>query len=295
MSANKTTRTTPPAFDFADLPDPTDETEAEVSFAPLQSSAAPSVTVECKPPPDLSDMAKVWCLIGRGRSGKTMLGRWQSERVAARGGTQSVVALDQGGRRGLVDYVAGVKAPPTDDAEAGAAWAERWLRFLMGGKHNGMADFGGGDTILRRLVGERMPGLAEALEAEGVAPVAVYLVGTDPYDLGALANLEAAGFRPRAVAIVLNEGLADPTQQRGDFRRVLNHSAFKAAVARGAQVLWMPRLMPEVAATVAARRLTFAAAGGPPSPLPPFEAARVRKWSEAMAMEFDRIRTWVAV
>lgn len=293
MSTSKTPRPSTPAFDFADLPDPAGEDEAEVAFAPLQSSAAPSVTVECGPPPDLSGMAKVWCLIGRGRSGKTMLGRWQAETVAARGGTQSVVALDQGGRRGLVDFVAGVKAPPTDDAEAGAAWAERWLRFLMGGKHNGMADFGGGDTILRRLVEERMPGLAEALEAEGLAPVAVYLVGTDPYDLGPLANLEAAGFQPRAVAIVLNEGLADPTQRRADFRRVLGHSAFKLAVAHGAQVLWMPRLVPEVAATVAARRLTFAAAGGPPSPLAPFDAARVRKWSEAMAGEFDRVRSWV--
>ena len=290
--SSRGSRAVAPAFDFTDLPGMDDEAEAEVSFAPLRASAGPAVTVECKPAVDLADMAKVWCLIGRGRSGKTMLGRWQAELVASRGGQQSVVALDQGGRRGLADFVAGVKAPDTDDPHAGAVWAERWLRFLMAGKHNGLADFGGGDTILRRLV-EAMPDLVGTLEAEGVAPVAIYLVGDDPYDLGALATLEAAGFRPRATAIVINEKHGDPTLRRADFRRVLNHSALKAAVSRGAQVLWMPKLAPEVAASIAAKRLTFAAAGGAGSPLETFDARRARAWSEDMSREFNRVKTWV--
>jgi hypothetical protein len=292
MSEKQGVKTSRPTFTFSDVPDLDDEDEAEVGLAPLSAPTSALPMIGVKPAVDLSGRAKVWFLIGRGRSGKTTCARWVCETVTARGGDVSVAALDQGGRRGLADYLQGVRQPPTGDATAGATWAERWLQFCMASKRSGLGDFGGGDTILPRVLAAA-PDLVETMEAAEVSPVAVYLVGPSPADLGPMATLEAAGFRPTATLVVANEGLADPSLQRADFARVLKHSAFREVIQRGGQVAWMPRLEPRVAADLEAKRLTFVAAGGPSAPLAPFDAARVRFWSKAMAEQFDRVRSWV--
>ena len=142
--------------------------------------------------------------------------------------------------------------------------------------------------------------LVAMLEGAGIAVVAAYLLGPQTDDLSPLATLEKAGFQPAATALILNEGLIEASQPREDaFVRVLKHSVFREAVARGAVPLWMPRLLP--AAEIEARRILFghAATGGTregrrQTPLGPFDQGRTRAWIEAMRAELAPVQSWTA-
>ena len=77
--------------------------------------------------------------------------------------------------------------------------------------------------------------------------------------------------------------------------RVFGHSAFRAAVDRGAVPVWMPRLL--AAQQVEIRRLHFRDAadgqvGQGTSPLGPFDRSRVLNWLQAMDANFAGIKTW---
>lgn len=248
---------------------------------------------------DLTDRAKAWFAIGPGRSGKTTLLRHLAERLAE-GESEALFAALDPQNRSLTGFLDDVQEPPTNDAAAVAKWLERLLRHLMAAQQSALLDLGGGDTSLGRLLAD-VPDLADAMEEAGVSPVAIYTLGPRVDDLASLASFEARGFQPRATALVLNQGLADPTLPREDaFARVLRHSAFKAAVARGAVPLWMPRLEPSVAAEIEAKRLHFTDArdgvapeGREVAPLGPFDRSRVRKWLDAMEAELAPIRTWL--
>jgi hypothetical protein len=160
-------------------------------------------------------------------------------------------------------------------------------------------DLGGGDTTLRRLVVE-VPDFVSRLDHGGIATVAAYMLGPQTDDLSPLATLEKAGFQPRATALVLNEGLVETALSREEaFARVLRHSVFREAVARGAMPLWMPRLLP--AGEIEARRVFYSAAaagvvreGRKQAPLGPFDQGRVRAWLDAMRAEFAPVRSWLA-
>ena len=80
---------------------------------------------------------------------------------------------------------------------------------------------------------------------------------------------------------------------------MLRHSAFRAAVARGAVPLWMPRLLP--AGEIEARRVMFgqAAIGTVPTgrkqtPLGPFDQGRTRAWLDTMRAELAPVQSWTA-
>lgn len=259
---------------------------------PERSAAAPKAV-------DLTGRAKAWFAIGPGRSGKTTLLRHLAERLAE-GESEALFAALDPQNRSLAGFLDDVQEPPTNDAAAVAKWLERLLRHLMATQQSALLDLGGGDTSLGRLLAD-VPDLADAMEEAGVSPVAIYTLGPRVDDLASLASFEARGFQPRATALVLNQGLADPTVAREDaFARVLRHSAFKAAVARGAVPLWMPRLEPSVAAEIEAKRLHFTDArdgvapeGREVAPLGPFDRSRVRKWLDAMEAELAPIRTWL--
>ena len=115
------------------------------------------------------------------------------------------------------------------------------------------------------------------LDRDGITAVAIYMLGPQPDDLAPLATLEAAGFQPAATLLVLNEGLIETPVSREDaFARVLRHSAFKSVVGRGAEMVWMPRLLP--AGEIEARRIMFGQAargavreGRRQTPLGPFD------------------------
>ena len=246
---------------------------------------------------DLGNATKVWFLIGRGNTGKTMLLRYLAETTFASDRRVLLADMDRTNAT-LSSYFADVQRPPDADEATAAKWLERLLTFVMTDKIGALIDLGGGDTTLRRLVME-IPDLTGMLDGAGVAAVAAYMVGPRPDDLAPLATLESAGFRPPATAIVLNEGLIEtPLPKDEAFSRVMRHSAFKAAVVRGAVPLWMPRLLP--AAEIEARRVHFATArdgivptGKRQTPLGGFDRARVRAWLTAMDDEFGVIRSWL--
>lgn len=276
--------------------------EREVPVGPTAGTArnvpaaAPALAT---PALDLSGRPKVLFAIGPGRSGKTMLLRYLLESATAAGRTAFAAALDPH-NRSLATFAEGVEQPPAHDPAGVARWLEEFLGFLMEGRHSALLDMGGGDLSLMRLLDD-VPDLAGSLDEAGIAPAALYTLSPQVDDLGVLAGLEAAGFQPKATALILNEGLADPTVPREDsFARVLRHSVFQAALARGAVPVWMPRLDSTVAAEIEGKRLRFAIArdgqapdGQPGAVLGPFDRSRVRKWMAGMNMALDPIRSWL--
>src|SRR6202790_4367541 len=203
---------------------------------------------------DLTGKSKVWFIIGRGKTGKTTLLRFAAEEAAAAERRVLLVDLDRANAT-LASYFQGVQRPPAGDEAGATAWLEKLLTFIMTEKAAALIDLGGRRTTLRRLVAE-VPDVVATLEAAGVAAVAIYMLGPQPDDLVPLASLEAAGFQPAATLLVLNEGLIEtPVSREEAFARVLRHSAFKAAAGRGAEVVWMPRLLP--AGEIEARRVLF--------------------------------------
>jgi hypothetical protein len=295
MAQKLKTATTLPLFRKG--PDLDGEEETPVGLPP---ALVPSQPVE-RPPAgvDLTGRPKVLLAIGPGRSGKTTLLRWAAEMTANQGG-QAIYAAADPQNRSLKAYVDDVEEPPTNDAAAVTRWLDRLLRFAMEEKTSALVDLGGGDTSLGRLLAE-MPDLASVLEAGGLAPVALYTLGPRVDDLASLASFEAAGFQPAATALILNEGLADPTVPREEsFARILRHSAFRAAADRGATMIWLPRLEPSVAAEIEAKRLHFMQArdgqspeGRRVTPLGLLDRSRVRRWLDLMATEFGPVQSWL--
>lgn len=266
----------------------------EVSVGrPLRQAKAPAAPTAPQAL-DLSGRQKALFAIGAGNTGKTTFLRWMIERGET---TAAIAALDPENRE-LKDYFPGIQEPPSHDPAGVRSWLERFLEFVMENQASAALDFGGGDTSLAQLVADT-PDLASAMEDAGVSPVAVYLLSPRLTDLSALAAMEQSGFQPKATALVLNEGRADPTMARDEaFDRTMRHGVFKAAIDRGAVQLWMPRLIP--AKEVEDRRVTFAQArdatipeGRKVTPLGPFDRARVRQWLARMEEEFAPIASWL--
>jgi hypothetical protein len=248
---------------------------------------------------DLGDGPKALFVMGPGRSGKTTLLRYIMEEARPGRSAPIAAALDPQ-NRSLASFVNDVAQPDTTDPTGVARWAEELLGFVMAEQQSALLDMGGGDLSMGKLL-EDVPDLADSLEEAGVHPVALYTLSPRVDDLGVLAGYEAQGFKPRATALILNAGLADPTVPREDaFARVLRHSAFRAAVARGAVPIWMPRLDAGVAAEIEGKRLRFgqardgqAPADQPGAILGPFDRSRVRKWMADMAAALAPIRSWI--
>jgi hypothetical protein len=284
----------PPPLAFSATP-PLDG-EKEIPVGPQRRSAAAETALPAVTAIPLPQGARVVFVMGPGRSGKTTLLRYlietsHSEALAA--------ALDPQ-NRSLTTFLEDVYQPSVTDPTAVARWAEEFLSFVMTGGHSALMDMGGGDLSMGKLL-EEVPDLATNLEDAGVHPVALYTLSPRVDDLGVLAGYEAQGFQPKATALILNAGLADPTLAREQaFARVLRHSAFQAAVARGAVPLWMPRLDATVAAEIEGKRLRFAQArdgqapaGQPGAILGPFNRSRIRKWMTEMEAALAPIRSWL--
>lgn len=274
-----------------------DEEEIPVGIAPsAATSRAPAA-----PTPGLVDLTKkpkVWLTIGRGKTGKTTLIRYLVEETMGAGRPVVIADADRTNAT-LASYFEGVQRPPEGDEASVAAWLEKLMTFAMKEKVSAYIDLGGGDTTLRRLVSE-VQGLVALLESSGVAVVAAYLLGPQTDDLSPLATLEAAGFQPPATVLALNEGLIDASQPREEaFARIFRHSAFRAATARGAVPVWMPRLIP--AGEIEARRVLFGQAaigavreGRRQTPLGPFDQGRTRAWLNGMRAELAPVQSWTA-
>ncbi|TCZ61144.1 hypothetical protein [Roseicella aquatilis] len=281
---------------FRDAGAETEDEEVAVGLPPASAASGAGVTATA---PALAG-PPVWLLIGPNYAGKTTFARWAAERMIAAGRGAVLAAADPANRT-LAGFFAGVAQPATNDAAQTAAWLRRLVEHAMAERLAAVVDLGGGDTSLGRLL-DAVPDLAEAMEAAGVAPVAAYFLGPRVDDLGALASFEARGFRPGATAVVLNHGRVDAGMDpEAAFGAIRRHSAFRAALARGAVVLEMPRLSPpELALDIERKRLPFAMArdgvvpeGRRVAPIGGLNRAAVRAWLERMEAAFAPVAAWL--
>ena len=245
---------------------------------------------------DLTAKAKAIMAIGLGATGKTTLLRWLCERALRQNDADLALATVDPVNRELGHYFPAAMAPSTQDPAQVTAWLEQLLAMTMETGKSVALDFGGGDTTLARLLAE-VPDLQEMMEGAGVEPVALYPLTPRSSDLTPLAAMMQAGFRPKATALILNEGRADstraPLQEFGQIRR---HSVYKSATAQGAVEIWMPRLY--AAKAIEDRRIGFRpAVNGEAAEgslgLGPFDRSRTRHWLAAMEDAFAPIASWL--
>lgn len=241
---------------------------------------------------DLSGQPKIILSAGRGKTGKTLFLRWTVE-MAQLGGRNVLLADIDPTNATFSTYFQGVARPETFNQAAVRDWLQEFMEFAIAGKHTAIIDLGGGDTILRTIAGE-MPGFDAMIEEAGLAMVMFHLVGPHSEDLTPAATLGALGFKPRARAIVLNEGVGPVGQAREQaFARVTASNVYRDETAAGALSLWMPRL--HAAEAVEARTASFVAArdGHTEPPLGVFNRSRVGHWLKAMDEQFAGVKSWM--
>jgi hypothetical protein len=158
----------------------------------------------------------------------------------------------------------------------------------MASDHSGAIDFGGGDTDLVTLALE-LPGLAEVMTEAALYPVLLVFLSPRVVDLTVLKALDAVGFQPPCTALVMNLGRAEHVM---DFDPVRVHSVYKAAVARGAAEIFMPRLH-EVGPIIEQRRMSFAKATSDGAGMTVLDRIRVRAWLDEMADAFEPVASWL--
>lgn len=272
--------------------DDTDSPELAITGA-VQKVATMTKTHQGK---DLSDKKKIIFFLGRGKTGKTTGIRWMAENAISAGNVLLMADMDPTNDT-FSKYVEGVSRPSeASDPALALKWLDRLLQHALQTETSLLVDLGGGDTTLRRLVAQ-LPDLVPMFEAAGFAVIVFYAAGPQEEDLSPLATMMGLDFHPTASAIVLNEAMVEVGESRETaFARILRHSAFSAAIARGAVAVWMPRLLP--AQQVEVRRLPFrdaadGATGQGKTPLGPFDRARVQAWLNAMDANFGGVKTWL--
>jgi hypothetical protein len=241
---------------------------------------------------DLSARNKIILTAGRGKTGKTMFLRWIVEMAQHEGRNVLLADIDPTNAT-FSTYFKGVARPDTFNQAAVRDWLQQFMEFAIAGNHTAIIDLGGGDTILRTIA-EEMPGFDAMIEDAGLAMVMFYLAGPHPEDLTPAATLGALGFKPRARAIVLNEGVGPVGQPRDQaFARVIASNVYRDEMATGALSLWMPRL--HAAEAVEARTASFVAArdGQTEPPLGVFNRSRIGHWLKAMDEQFAGVKSWM--
>jgi hypothetical protein len=147
--------------------------------------------------------------------------------------------------------------------------------------YHAVLDAGGGWTGFSSLV-EDVP-IVDALALQGTDVIGLFCVGPEQADLDYLDTFARnASFMPKATMIVMNAGLVlSGRSPKAAFAPIMDNSALKAAVPRGAKIALFPAL--SCMAEVTDRGLTFeeAAAGQVKpgqQPMSMFDPTRVREW-----------------
>jgi hypothetical protein len=274
--------------------------------APFKPNAKPSVgkspdftslAPRCEAEPeveqgvDLAGQTKILFAAGRGKTGKTTLLRWIAETSFHRGSTPILADIDPS-NASFSRYFDGVARPETDNPVGVARWLQQLIEHCATERQSAIVDLGGGDTTLRTLATE-MPGLATAMQEAGLAPVILYLLGTQPEDLTPALTLSARGFSPPAQALVLNEVAMDAGTTRAEaFGRITSLPGFASLAHTGVRV-WMPRLFAAEAIEAREARYFDALDGRASPPLGMFDRARLRAWLDAMSQRFAGITSWI--
>lgn len=273
--------------------DPSREKEA---LPALDVRAISRTRAEAEPPVsqgmDLSGRRKIVMAAGRGKTGKTTLLRWLAEQAHEAEKTFLMADIDPT-NASFASYFEGVSRPRDDDPLRVRDWLQRFVEYALSHDLSAVIDLGGGDTTLRSIATE-MPGFDALIEEAGFGVAMFYMVGPHPEDLTPIATLSEREFRPRARAVVLNEGTTAIGQSREEaFARVTGTDTFRNSAKDGATVLWMPRL--HAAEAIEARRCGFREGrdGQSTPPLGLFDRSRVRHWLNAMDQRFAGVRSWM--
>ena len=240
---------------------------------------------------DLTGRPKIIIAAGRGKTGKTLLLRWLTERSLGAGASVMLADIDRT-NASFSTFFEDVARPDTDVPAGILRWMQGFLDHCIRHRQSAIIDVGGGDTTMREMAAE-MPGFATHLEAEGMSLVPFFVVGTQPDDLAPLATLTARGFAPAAQGLVLNEWAMDAGLMRETaFSRIIASPTFTAQIG-GMVPIWMPRL--HAADAVDARRSSFGAAaeGLTHPPLGFFDRSRVQHWLATMERRFEGVRSWL--
>jgi hypothetical protein len=261
----------------------------EVDFGGLAPRTEPEPTIAQGV--DLAGKTKIVFAAGRGKTGKTTLLRWTAETSFQRGSTPILADIDPSNAT-FSRYFDAVARPETDSPAGVARWLQQLIEHCVTEHQSAIVDLGGGDTTLRTLATE-MPGLAAAMEASGVAPVMLYLLGTQAEDLTPALTLSARGFAPKAQALVLNEVAIDAGTTRVDaFGRLTSLPGFME-LAKTSVPVWMPRLFSAEAIEARQCRFFDTRDGKVTPPLGMFDAARLRAWLDAMDRRLAGISSWI--
>jgi hypothetical protein len=240
---------------------------------------------------DLSGKPKIIFAAGRGKTGKTTLLRWIEEVSIARGGEAILADVDPTNATFSL-YFDGVQRPEIDDTAGVTAWLSELIDHCINEKQSAVIDLGGGDTTLRALATE-MPGLVSEIEAAGLAPVMLYLVGTQPEDLTPAVTLAERGFTTKAQALVFNEFAVPAGQTRKQaFARIRGLAEYERLMASSI-ALWMPRLF--AADAIESRRASFFDARDNKAmpPLGTLDRTRIKAWLDQMDQRFAGIASWI--
>jgi len=237
---------------------------------------------------DLTGRPKIILLTGRGKTGKTTAAVWMVDRAFQADREFLMADMDPTNPTFKVRFPDASRPDNIDDAAGSLAWLEMFIGHALQTGMTAIIDLGGGDATLRRLV-DTMPGLVELVEEAGSSLVLLYFLGPQEDDLSPMVALEGRGFKPAATGLVLNEGVtelgSDPARA---LARVRKHSAFQAALTRGAIPVRMPRL--QNATAVETKRVHFSEAA---KTFGPFERVRVKAWLQDMETSWAGVQSWL--
>ena len=199
-----------------------------------------ATTAELSPPaPDISDQPRLIVAGGRGKVGKSVMLRFGIERCIARGGDPIIADADRTNATLTAFFPSAVRPPSPEDGDV-RDWLNSLIDAQVEHRKSIFLDLGGGDLSLHAWA--RDLDLVPFLIDNGIIPVLIHCLGSDLDDLAYLRDLEDV-FAPPHTVILLNEGLIPIGKAPlTAFEPTLAHEVFRAAKARGAVVVRLPRL-----------------------------------------------------
>lgn len=241
-------------------------------------------------------LTRITLPVGRGFHGKSLFTRYHAEEAQEQGRPLLIADVDRTNPT-LLNFFGGVVSPPSSEEGDVRDWCIKTFDTTIETHVSAIVDFGGGDLMLKKLAREMS--LVDYFGDNGVGVTVLHFIGPDLEDLAYLRDMEDGGLlAPEATILVLNEALVPAGRSAMmAFSRVLDHGIFRAAVDRGAKVVWMPRLVP--IQEVDARLLTFGAAAegkttaGLP-PIGPFNRSLIARWRRDMKSNFAPVAGWLS-
>jgi hypothetical protein len=201
---------------------------------------------------DISGQPRLIVAGGRGKVGKSVSLRIAVERFIDNGGEPIIADADRTNATLRSFYPQAIRPPSAEDGDV-RDWLNGLVDDQIAKRQTIFLDLGGGDLSLHAWA--RDLDLVAFLQDNGVTPVLLHCLGSDIDDLAYLRDLEGS-FAPAHTAIILNEGMVPSGKAPASaFEATIDHPVFRAAAARGAVTVRLPRLgcMQEVER----RRLAF--------------------------------------